>query len=115
MDGREMAAFIAVFNHLALPPRVPGREDPGLAQISYDILERLINATRSMSNLPGNPFSRETECVRRSLQSCQIVNEGGKLTASSLLSVFRSLRVNDVLILHVTEQNAGLLIRRQTG
>jgi hypothetical protein len=113
MDVREKAAFYAVFNHIVLPPRVPNRQDPNLARIGHDILTRLIRATRSLEALPENPFTRASELLVRALQTCQTISEGGKLSASSLLGALRSLASNDILILHVTEQNAGLLIRRQ--
>jgi hypothetical protein len=114
MNTKEKAAFdarLAVYSHLVLPPRLPGRQDAKLIQIGNDLLERLIKATRLLASLSNQ--NGQWECLRRALQTCKVVNEGGKLNKASLLSTFRDLKDNDFLILHVTEQNAGLLVRRQ--
>jgi hypothetical protein len=104
-------ARLAVYNHLVLPPRLPGHQDAKLIQIGNDLLERLIKATRLLASLPNQ--NGRWECLRRALQTCKVVNEGGKLNKASLLSAFHDLKGNDILTLHVTEQNAGLLVRRQ--
>lgn len=40
------------------------------------------------------------------------MNAGGKVSKAVLLTEFRCLELDDVLIVHIAEQNAGLLIRR---
>lgn len=105
--------FKAVYNHLVLPPRLPERQDAKLTQIGHEMLDRLASATRFLAFLPDNPFSREHKILFQCLRSCRIVNEGGKLDTTSLLAAFRNLECNHVLILHITEQNTGLLIRRE--
>jgi hypothetical protein len=105
--------FKAVYNHLVLPPRLPERQDAKLAQIGHEMLDRLASATQFLAFLPDNPFSREHKILCQCLRSCRIVNEGGKLDTASLLAAFRTLECNHVLILHITEQNTGLLIRRE--
>ena len=53
------------------------------------------------------------DTVRRSLETCRTVNQAGRLNKASLLTAFQQLGGQDVLTLHIAEQNAGLLIRRQ--
>jgi hypothetical protein len=102
-----------LYNHIVLPARLPGGQDAKLERIARDILERLMQATSTLVALPQNQFSRSYEFLRRSLQTCKVVNEGGRLDRTSLLIAFRTLQFNDALILYVAEQNTGLLIRRE--
>jgi hypothetical protein len=50
--------------------------------------------------------------VRRSLETCKVLNYGGRLDKTSLLREFQALQANELLILNVSEQNAALLIQR---
>jgi hypothetical protein len=51
---------------------------------------------------------------RRLLESSVILNRGGRLNQTTLLTAFQDLEINGILVLPVAEQNAGLLIRRST-
>jgi len=113
MNTWEKAAFYAVFNHLALPARLPSKQDANPSQVGEDILDRLLRATRVMTETVGNPCSSAYQVLLRSLEACKKVNKGGKLDTTSLLAAFRTLEGDDVLILHIMEQNTGLLVRRQ--
>ena len=50
--------------------------------------------------------------LRLSLRMSKVVNAGGRLYRSSLMTAFLELQVGDFLVLHVSAQNAGLIIRR---
>ncbi|KAE9368715.1 hypothetical protein N431DRAFT_547638 [Stipitochalara longipes BDJ] len=113
MNTREKAAFYAAFNHLALPARLPSKQDAKPVQVGEDILERVLEATITMIGIANHPFSLAHQVLLRSLQSCKTINKGGKLDATSLLAAFRTLECEDVLILHITTQNTGLLVRRE--
>lgn len=89
-----------VFNHVALPPRLPGRQDRRLDNIDRALIERLLEATSRLSQvLPNN----ELEPLRRSLQVCKLVNAGGRLAKSSLLTAFRELNNTDFILAHVSD------------
>ncbi|TAQ88566.1 hypothetical protein B7494_g3109 [Chlorociboria aeruginascens] len=51
--------------------------------------------------------------IRSTLLNCKKLNAGGKLSRGLLLAEFRGLQRDDCLILHVTEQNAGITIQRK--
>lgn len=101
-----------IFNHVALPPRLPGRHDHRIEEIECALTVRLLNASRELRDLMYSDFGDQWDSIRRSLQICKTVNAGGRLNKVSLVTEFQRLERKDLLILHVTEQNAGLLIRR---
>lgn len=101
-----------IFNHVALPPRLPGKQEDRIDHIEGALTDRLLAASRTLKNLTSVEFSNDWDCIRRSLEICKTVNAGGRLNKTSLLKEFRSLERKDLLILHVAEQNAGLTIRR---
>lgn len=101
-----------LFNHVALPPRLPGRHDHKIEVIEFALTVRLLNASQELRDLTYSRFGDQWDSIRRSLQICKAANAGGKLNKASLVTEFRRLERKDLLILHVAEQNAGLLIRR---
>lgn len=105
----------ALVNHISLPPRLPGKQEEGIDEIEDALTVRLLNACRALRDLTEGELSQQWDRTRKIIQICKVVNAGGKLDKASLLSEFRALERKDLLILHVTEQNAGLLIRRNHG
>lgn len=75
-------------------------------------MARLISATRHLTSATTGEAREAFDCIRRSLENSKHVNYSDRLNKSSLLDAFRRLERDEVLILHVGEQNAGLLIRR---
>ncbi|RYP37538.1 hypothetical protein DL767_002846 [Monosporascus sp. MG133] len=53
-----MASLESVFNHLVLPPKLPGRQDPDIEGVTHSILTRLIRACDTLANLSG-----QTDCL----------------------------------------------------
>lgn len=99
-------------NHVALPPKLPGQRESQLDQIEQALTDRLLDASRTIRDLTNGEISQQWDSIRYILQTCKNINAGGKLDKNSLLTEFRRLERKKVLILHVAEQNAGLLIRR---
>ncbi|KAK6953233.1 hypothetical protein Daesc_005533 [Daldinia eschscholtzii] len=101
----------AVFNHLVLPPQLPGSQDSDIEALSYDVLARIIRTCETLGSLVESTWSEAFQTLGASLKSCLALHSG-RLEKSALLAHFRELQPNHMLILHVTEQNAALLIRR---
>lgn len=99
----------SILNHVALPPHLPGRQEAALYKIEHALTERLLEASRTLKDLTNNRFG--SDCVRRVIQTCKVLNAGGKLNKTSLLTAFRELEASD-LVIHIREQNAGLIVRR---
>ncbi|KAI1805842.1 hypothetical protein F4811DRAFT_513767 [Daldinia bambusicola] len=100
-----------VFNHLVLPPQLPGSQDPDIEALSYDVLTRFIRTCETLESLVGAPWYEAFQALHASLESCLALHSG-RLEKSALQAHFRELQPDHMLILHVTEQNAALLIRR---
>jgi hypothetical protein len=102
----------AVFNHLVLPPKLPGEQDKNLEAISRDILKRFIQASETAQSLAPQPVAQQFQSLQTSLRSCLSLNRG-HLEKTALRQHFIQLQPNRMLILHINEQNAALLIRRE--
>ncbi|KAI9765661.1 MAG: hypothetical protein M1840_007218 [Geoglossum simile] len=109
------ASLESVFNHLVLPAKLPGKRDGEIEQIERHLATRLLNATDVLRGLSSDESAEAWDYIRRSLEICNIINEDGRLNKTSLLDAFQGLQSKHGLILHITEQNAGLLIRRHVN
>jgi len=108
-SGRE--AFLQqVYHHVVLPRDVPGREDPNLHQIESEIAQRLTSAVKQLA--PHTPVGdlASLDMTRLMLSTCNSLNVDGKIDKNMLLRELQQLEARQALVLHVTEQNAGLLI-----
>ncbi|KAK5636041.1 hypothetical protein RRF57_011753 [Xylaria bambusicola] len=100
-----------VFNHLVLPPEIPGSQDDDVDLVSQNVLSRLIQATEVAINLtPETLWQEAFRDIEDSLNICIRLNRG-RLERNSLLQHFKNLIPGRMLILYLNEQNAGLLIR----
>jgi hypothetical protein len=101
-----------LFNHVALPPQLPGKQDDKIDQIECALINLLQNASRTLRDLTKDDVCDQFDAVCHTLHACKAVNAGGKLDNAALGDEFENIGRKDLLILHVAEQNAGLLIRR---
>ncbi|KIV78785.1 hypothetical protein PV11_06395 [Exophiala sideris] len=99
-----------VFNHVVLPPNVPGSADKNLSEINCDLLGRIHTACTQLRENLGGHYDKELDLLLRSLVHCQSLHTSLHLDSAQLQRAFRSLKHGEVLIIHVVEQNAGLLI-----
>lgn len=99
-----------LFNHIALPRDVPGREDRNLLSIESALLTRLTDATRLLSSLVTLSDQQRIHKLVGSLAACQSLHIDGAITKPALLRELRALQPGKVIILHVTAQNCGLLV-----
>jgi len=107
-----MELLESVFNHLVLPPDIPGSQDADLDDIARNILERLVRATTVAQNVTEeSPWKDAYQSLQHSFGICIELNDGS-LERRRLLSHLQDLAPGQVLILYANEQNAGLLIRR---
>ncbi|KAI9771414.1 MAG: hypothetical protein M1839_002804 [Geoglossum umbratile] len=105
----------SVFNHIALPPRLPAKQEDRADQIRIEraLIDLLLYAVRTLRDIKGCGFSGYWESISHALQTCGTLNSGGKLDKTALFEEFTRIPVVRFVILHVAEQNAGLLIRRR--
>jgi hypothetical protein len=106
-----MSVFMEVFNHLVLPPQIPGKQDADTESTGDAIVIRLIQATTTLSRLTSQNETSPWYAVRQYLRRCQALHVNGRLDSQSLLSKFRNFNQEQPLLLHVIEQNAALIVR----
>jgi hypothetical protein len=107
-----MGLLESIFNHLVLPPDIPGAQDSDLDALARDILERLVRATTVAQNAAEeSPWKDAYHSLQCSFETCAELNNGS-LERRRLFRHLQDLAQGQVLILYINEQNAGLLIRR---
>lgn len=106
-----MASLEDVFNHLVLPPRLPGRQDADIVGTGDAILVRLIQAANTSIKLAGLEQESTWLALRYSLRRFQSLHVDGRLEKQSLISEFRNLNHDESILFHIAEQNAALIIR----
>lgn len=99
-----------VFNHIVLPPRLPGKEENCDDDIRYELLSFLQDASLAFKSDSDKDLSAIGLSLGKVLEICEATNLGGKLDKSTLLREFQDIESKTPIILHVKEQNAGLLI-----
>lgn len=119
-DGRAAAGpplVESLIYHIGLPPKLPGKREsrPTLDLLENALADRLLAAACTMRDTSTGLTSERWESTRRSLQVCKSLNARGKLSTTSLVPELRRLEQEELLILHVSAQNAGLLVYRQRG
>lgn len=102
-------ALRAVFNHLVLPPRVPGEPDANEAQVSSDVLARMTNSCFTASTRAQPAWSVAFGTLRASLDASDVLHRSDGLSRAALLAHFRKLETGRMLMLHLEPQNAALL------
>ncbi|KAI1260766.1 hypothetical protein F5Y18DRAFT_441591 [Xylariaceae sp. FL1019] len=109
-----MAPLDAVFNHLVLPPQLPGVQDEDIDGLAAEVTRRMIRACLTVHAMTAShdiPWAKPYQHLLASLEACRVLN-AGHLEKSQLVGHFMDLAENEVLPLYVAEQNAGLLIRK---
>lgn len=104
--------LLHTYHHVVLPRDVPGREDSHLYQVEAEITRRLINATKQLAlHAPPDDLAK-LDTIRLMLSTCGALNVEGKIDKDMLAKELQQLENRQALVLHVTEQNAALLIYR---
>lgn len=99
-----------VFNHLVLPPKLPGGEDPHLDEEAQDFVTRLIAAVVTLDSATNLAYTEPLSSLCQSLRLCGKLNRGC-LDKDALAAAFKEFS-DAPLILYVVEQNAALIIRQ---
>lgn len=103
----------ALYNHLVLPPLLKGVQDSNLSAVESVLLDRVhTTAVQLLAKVPG-PLQSSYAALQTSLQACRSIHINCRLDRRLLSEELLKLQTDCILILHVTEQNVGLLIWRQ--
>ncbi|OJJ73414.1 hypothetical protein ASPBRDRAFT_503222 [Aspergillus brasiliensis CBS 101740] len=100
-----------VFNHIAFPPKLPGRKDLKPEKVERDLVIRLRHAVEILHNVADDASKPVWQSITATLDTCNAVNENGMVNKVALLDALGRVLSGEAVIVHVGEQNAALLIR----
>ncbi|EUC26942.1 hypothetical protein COCCADRAFT_10307 [Bipolaris zeicola 26-R-13] len=106
-----MSVFMEVFNHLVLPPQLPGKQDANIGSTGDAIILRLIQATSTLSRIASQEQTSPWYAIRQHLRRCQCLHINGRLEKQTLISTFYNFNAEQPLLLHIAEQNTALIVR----
>lgn len=114
MPGRDVSPDILVdlFNHIAFPPKLPGRRDKEPAEVEYALITRLLHAVRTLQQLADDDMKHVWQFIQKTLHTSRDVNEEGMVGKDNMLEAFNKLDLRGAIIVNIGEQNAALLIRK---
>lgn len=104
-----------LLNHIVLPERLPSGQEGDTSGLETELADALIHATEALANAVPDPQLPTWDDVRGAILVAKELNNNSSadgLEKLSMLQHFRRLAAGELLILHVKEQNAGLLVRR---
>ncbi|KAI0895087.1 hypothetical protein F4806DRAFT_90268 [Annulohypoxylon nitens] len=105
-------ALKRLFNHIALPARLPQESDSNIDEVERGLVDYLIAAAKLMRDPQDGTCWQVWDSLGRSLLLCRALNIGGKLERSQLSLHLKELRDSGVIILHIAAQNAGIIISK---
>lgn len=101
----------SIFNHVVLPPRLPGQQDDWIEEVDRELLSRLLEAIKTVKSVSEDEDCPVWQAIQESLQTCSLVETDRYINETALLQAFDNLEPHHAIILRIQEQNAGLLIR----
>ncbi|CRG89375.1 N-(5-amino-5-carboxypentanoyl)-L-cysteinyl-D-valine synthase [Talaromyces islandicus] len=103
-----------VFNHLAFPPKLPGRRDTDeeVELLQKDLVSRLISEVGTLKQKTDNEETCAWSSVDASLKICKVLNDTQFINQETLLYHLKYLQPGGDLILNIGSQNACLFIRK---
>lgn len=109
----EACGMETILNHIVLPERLPSGQEKHVTGLETDLADSVLHAIQSLiETAPAAQFS-VWDGVRSVISATMVLNNtSGGLERLALLQHFRMIQPGGFLILHVREQNAGLIIRR---
>ena len=113
MSRSSALLLLDIVNHVLLPPKLPDETDAQPELVEAALSSRLSDAAAALQKLTTEKLADEWQRVYSILQTATTLNAAHRLDSTSLIPAFESLQPGFLLILHIPEQNAGLLIHRQ--
>lgn len=100
-----------VFNHIALPPKLPGKKDREPEKVERELITRLRYAVQTLCHVADDALKSVWESIIATLDTCSVVNQNGMVNKGALLDALGALQPGGAVIVNIGEQNAALLIR----
>ncbi|KAL5394242.1 hypothetical protein PMIN06_006008 [Paraphaeosphaeria minitans] len=107
--------LLQLYQHVALPRDVPGREDRNLCAVEAALLDRILQAVEAIIPLVPQEHTQFVELLQSTLISSKAINLGGTLDKGLLAQELADLGEKRALLLYVKEQNAAILMYKEAG
>ncbi|KAE8153499.1 hypothetical protein BDV25DRAFT_168741 [Aspergillus avenaceus] len=108
-----MKALNRVFNHIAFPPRLPGRHDTEdeVQEVQDDLIQRVLDALEVIADANNEHTTRAWSSIANVLRVCREINKDGTTNGAMLLNVLNNMKPGDAIVIYVAQQNACLIVR----
>ncbi|KAF2276617.1 uncharacterized protein EI97DRAFT_450390 [Westerdykella ornata] len=105
---------LELFHHICLPRDVPGHQSDSMERVDAELLHRLIQAVKAIAPFLPLEHHGSVDAVRIALTTAKLLNVEAEMDRKILLKEFRELDARNSLILFIAEQNAAILIYRES-
>lgn len=101
------------FNHVALPPQLPGKHDsnPEIEKVNRQLIERLIRSVEILKTVHESSIE-VSNSIEKLLRKCMLLTGNGFVNRDAALCAFKEIAPGEALILYIAQQNACLYLRR---
>lgn len=77
-----------VFNHIVLPPQLPGENDDSAEDVERDLTRRMTDAVKTLRSNSDSDTTAVWQSIEESLQALHSITEDSHIKKVSLLSCF---------------------------
>ncbi|KAL4873947.1 hypothetical protein BDV12DRAFT_191814 [Aspergillus spectabilis] len=106
------STLLSIFNHVVLPPELPGKSDEQIDAVEGDLIHRFLDVVKAMKTRSQDDLFPTWQIIENTLTSSSLVNDRGICNKAALSKALRKLSPESALTIRIREQNAGLLIRK---
>ncbi|KAL3476926.1 hypothetical protein BJX99DRAFT_258041 [Aspergillus californicus] len=104
--------LLSTFNHVVLPPNIPGAAETQNEDLENDLICRLLDSVKILKQKAEDDSLPTWQLVENTLKISSLANQGEMCNKSALVKVLRRISPDHALMVRIREQNAGLLIRK---
>lgn len=101
------------YNHIVLPVNVPGAEDGDIVRVERALLDRMHHAIGEFLPFVPQAHQESITAVKTAMWTCRTLHVEGTIDKNALLIELPGVLNGTMLILHVKQQNAAVLIYAQ--
>lgn len=92
-----------VFNHIVLPPRLPGSQDDDIREVEENLAFRMIFAIQQLRWYSTDDVAPTWRRVAAALKSSSVMDENGAVDEKVVLGNLKSLKSKQTVLLYLKE------------
>lgn len=105
--------LLSLFNHVVLPPELPGEADGQAGAVEKEMILRLLAVVNILKAKCEEDLFPIWQMIENTLSASSFVNEGGICNGPALFKVLKKLISEAAILVQIKEQNAALVIRKK--